>query len=211
LSTRLTAYTLSILLSLVLLLVTARAVGGAIRTSNFALFQGHQCSPEPCWHGIQPGITTIAQARAILAADHDLAANLATYYDNCWYVVSIPSWKICIGPLLGEHGDVIDYVYLRFESAQEAPHLGDVLTLFGEPVGSKLCWYRFGVGNNRSFIGADVYFENGLYVGAYNAHEPDSFRLDPNRTVFLVSYARRYRPRIPGWRGFVEQRNQQGC
>src|SRR5438552_5385841 len=113
---RLVGYTVSVLLTLVILLVMARVVGGTIKPSGFALFQLNQCSPEPCWHDIQPGVTTVEQARAILAADPGLAANLATYYDNCWYMVSVPSWKICIGPLQGEHGDFIDYLYLRFES-----------------------------------------------------------------------------------------------
>jgi hypothetical protein len=203
----------SIWLTLIVLLITARVVGGVLQPFRFSLFRLYQCKPEPCWHDIRPGVTTMAQARAMLAADNGLAANLATVYDNCWYMVSAPSWTVCFGPPQAARNDSVGYLYLRFESAPEAPQLGDVLTLFGEPVGSKLCWYRFGTGlsNGRSFIGADVYFQDGLYAGAYNPREPDSFRLDPGRVVFLVSYARLSLPEAPRWRGFVEQTDQQWC
>ncbi len=208
------AYTAALALTLITLLVTTRVVGGTIRPPAIAMFQAQQCGPEPCWHGIQPGVTTIEQAKAILSADRALVADLGFYFDNCWYFVPFPSWKICLGPLHGFSSDVITYVYVRFESAPEAPRLGDMLPLFGEPVASKLCWYRFGVGvnNSRSFVGADVYFENGVYTGAYDPQQPNSTRPDPNMALFLVTYAHRdRRPDLPFWRGFIQESDEQGC
>jgi hypothetical protein len=198
---------------MVALLVAARFAGRINRSPSMAIMELYRCSPEPCWHNIRPGVTTLDEAKTILAADSGLMFDHGFYRDNCWQVLSMPSWRACFGPLTGRLGNLTGYLYLNFASPPQAPRLGDVLALFGEPTASKLCWYKFGVAgsNARSVMGADIYWEDGLYVGAYNPLEPDSYRLSPHMPLFLMSYAQRNAANEPPWRGFVQQSAGRGC
>jgi hypothetical protein len=210
---RLLAPLAAIMATLAMLLVAARVAGSVNRSSAFAVMAMYRCSPEPCWHDIRPGVTSLEEAKALLAADSSLTFFRGLYNDNCWQIESVPSWRVCFGPLQGGRSNLTGYLYLDFDSPHEAPRLGDVLSLFGEPSGSKICWYKFGVAgsNARSVMGADVYWETGLYAGAYNPTAPDSYRLEPWMPLFLLTYARPYDANLPLWRGFVQQSPGRGC
>jgi hypothetical protein len=207
---------LIVLVALFAVLITVvEAMGGLIKSPAAALMQAYRCEPQPCWHGIRPGMTTLEQARAVMDADSSFAASLGIYKERCWHVVAAPSWKACFGPLLAAGSELTGYVYLRFISAADAPRLGDALTVMGAPLASKVCFYRLGIEPDgfRPIVGADLYFKNGVYAGAYDPRQPGNFHLNPNMTVFLVSYVHfeSYNLNAPRWRGFVNRSGQDTC
>jgi hypothetical protein len=65
---RLSWWTSSISILLIVLILSARLVGSRNKVPGAAIFDPGNC-PQPCWHGIQPGKTTLDEAEAILRAD----------------------------------------------------------------------------------------------------------------------------------------------
>ncbi len=201
------------------LLVGVRAANSANKSPTLTVLELYQCSPEPCWHDIRPGVTPVEQAWALLATDHGLSMGLGSYDEHCWFRLADPLWRVCLGPLKGVPGDLVGYIYVQFgqgteSTAADAPRLGDVLTLYGAPWASKLCWYRFmtGSGAPGAQIAADVYFNDGLYAAASDPRDSYHFRFDPNMPLFLISYSLPISERldIPRWRGFTKATGQ-GC
>ena len=197
------------------LIAVVEAVGGLVRSPAVALMQAYRCDPQPCWHDIRPSVTTLERARAIMDADSGFAASLGLYQERCWHFVAAPSWKACFGPLPAEGSDLAGYVYLRFTSAQDAPQLGDALTVMGAPVALKVCSYRLGTEMDgfRPIVGGDLYFRDGVYAGAYDPRQPGSFHVNPNMTLFLVSYVHfeSYNLNAPRWRGFINRSGRYDC
>ena len=78
-------YLIGIFIALVLIVLTA--IGFAVQRHNQpvplplptrkasspalikTVFVTYACTPEPCWHGLRPGLTTREQARAIVQED----------------------------------------------------------------------------------------------------------------------------------------------
>lgn len=49
---------------------TARAIGRTYPPSLLeTVWQTYRCAPQPCWHDLQPGVTTLKQAKVILDQD----------------------------------------------------------------------------------------------------------------------------------------------
>ncbi len=94
---------------------------------------------QPCWHGIQPGQTTMAEARKILDADRGLEMLPNSGSIPQWRSTQTSGWIVSVS---GEN--LVDYLDLegRFMATSDLVlpdvHLGDLVQAFGQPVGYRL-------------------------------------------------------------------------
>jgi hypothetical protein len=169
------------------------------------LLASGDCS-QPCWHGIQPGKTTLDQAEAILRADRTLTLETNSFtdpfgkihYQLCWSRTFAPKWEGCASRRGSANpNDPIDDIVLIPDI-----RLGEVLQVLGEPTGIHLL-----LGTDT--INADVYFGNNIRVDTgviYSALMPAyRYQLTPHQRIVRVTY---FRPEQPPrckpypWPGF---------
>ncbi len=203
------------------LLLLVRVVGYITGWPGRSALDTYRCLPDPCWHGIRPGQTAMAEAEAILAHDESFSPDRLALpaSERCWYQRKGPLWRVCLGPQQRVPGTIVGYIILKFGgpglATESAPPLGNALLLFGPPRSATLCWYSFAVpvtNPARSMI-ADFDFGNGVDAEVYELRRPTVVRLDPAMPLFLVSYV----PPENGqhgaarWRGFTSQSDQRTC
>ena len=216
---RLSIYTTAIIGSLALLLVTVRVVGGLMPTPTVTTIAAGQCD-QPCWNGIRPGETTIAQASELFSANPMLSANPGSaQFDNerCWDMAAtspLSAWRACTVYWYASDNKIS---LLRLTPPQGKFQLGDVLALFGDPLASTLCWWDARLPNMPSqFLRARLYFKNNIEVWAYSLRQPTSFLFDPGMVVYTVNYHYTqadlpFLPDAPLWHGFKRYARQVGC
>ncbi len=104
------------------------------------LISQFDCSPQPCWHGIQIGVTSVEEASQILTAD--AAIRLVNYNPEhqtvCW------AWLDEEGS--GNRGNgcytsaaEAQYLPLYFSYVDPPLTLGDILLSMGRPITSYTC------------------------------------------------------------------------
>jgi hypothetical protein len=203
---RLIIMTGTIALVLMLLTIGARIVGSQSVTSPLARFQADQCSPQPCWHGIRPGQTTLKDAQAIMRNDPNINFDPMTEQwcwrggdGGCWDV-TLRSWSSYSDKLLN---------VIAVHPSENTLSLGDTVTLFGEPLTSNLCWIA-GIRDGdipdtiaRPLAAAYLTFKGNLKVVAYNPQHPAVRQLDPNMIVLTIYYQAGYDIYTPRWQGFT--------
>ncbi len=129
-----------LMLALTLLVGAAHVIGGLSEYPAWTLIRQFECTPQPCWHDIQVGVTPVEEARRILSADttirvveYDPAAfKLCWVWTNDWHNPYV-DWDSCYLPT----PDSISALQLTY--ANRPPlRLGDVLPLMGNPLTSDL-------------------------------------------------------------------------
>src|SRR5436853_5924144 len=91
---RLCNWTVRAIVISIVLLALARIVGTAQSSPLMAVLDVGPCI-QPCWHGIQPGLTTLPQAAQILRADSRFHVNTADFYELCWTSIQDQAWGGC--------------------------------------------------------------------------------------------------------------------
>lgn len=189
-------------IAIVILLAMRRA---AAPSEAVRLLAPGNCT-QPCWHGIQPGKTTLDQAEAILRADRTLALETNSYsdpfgklhYQLCWSRTVAPRWEGCASRRGSSNAnDPIDDIVLIPDI-----RLGEAVQVLGKPTGIQLL-----LGTDT--IDADVYFRGSIRVDAgmiYSAMMPSYvYQLTPYKQITRVTYFRpEQQPRCKPhpWRGF---------
>ncbi|MCC7450722.1 MAG: hypothetical protein IT324_25130 [Anaerolineae bacterium] len=195
-----------ITLVLVFLIIGGRVVGSQPSSAALARFQAAQCAPQPCWHNIRPGQTTLDDARTVLrrdpAVDFDPATEQWCWHGDpglCWYV-TLRSWSRDTDKPLN---------VIAIYPPANAVKLGDTLALFGAPLTSNLCWIA-GIQDGdisaaiaRPLAAAYLTFKGNLKVIAYNPQRPTLRQLDPNMVVLTIYYQAGYDIFTPRWQGFT--------
>src|SRR5262249_28062252 len=111
----------------------------------------YQCTPQPCWHGIHPGITPIEEAEALIRSDKSLAideqSSDRSFGELCWR--GLPSTQ--------ERGCFFrSWLPLSFPTAPSGSHqstFGDAVNMFGAPTAVQVCY--------------DVETEHKIFVALY--------------------------------------------
>ena len=193
-----------------LLLIVPRVTGGLNRSAG-EQFVTEYCTPQPCWRGIRPGVTSLDQTRAILQT-HTAPGQFMDEYRLCYepgacWGLSIRSWS----------ADAKDPVsLLTFQPAQGAFRLGDAVALYGDPITSQLCQIiapsngDLGPEVQRPVMVAYLTFRGNIKVVAYRPDDPTRRRIDPAMSVYRLYYQVGYDIFSPRWRGFSQQ-SQLGC
>lgn len=201
--------TMGFILLLVALIVFVQTVSRLLRSGGVAarIITADIC-PQPCWHGIQPGSTTITNAYELLKADTALVDNINLGPPGrgvppeqilCWSIVASPRWRGCIGRNLTNAGPVN---LIELSPPANVFTLGQAIALFDEPVAVEMC---------QTY--AHIYFEHDVEVVVAGRRSP---ALDPQQSILLVRFLYPsseppYRFDTPPWQGFITWRGQIYC
>jgi hypothetical protein len=208
-------FTIASIVLLALLILVARVIGGRNKPAALAMLAPGNC-PQPCWHGIQPGITTMEGARAILGADPAIefvpppSPIVSEGLELCWHVKSAALSAGCMSTS-GESGGQVAFLVIRLH--QGAMRLGDIINLVGQPASISVCssieriistlprphWSVYAISENHTAVEAygTLYLANGFFV----------WRIDPNMIVYDIVYSSpraNYDSEDQKWRGFKQ-------
>jgi hypothetical protein len=198
---RLIARTFTIAVVLASGLIFARIIGGFHRSSyGLISLDTHSCTSQPCWYGIRPGQTTLSVARSIVQRDEALNIIDDTDLHFCWTKPPDPYQAGCIFASL-KNGPVTE---IDLYSNDKKLRLGDMLFLFGEPIGATLC-----IGDSAAPpipLVKDLVFRGNIRVRAFDDSQlREMRRLDITLPVIQIRYWRNdvefpyHRP----WKGFT--------
>ncbi len=168
--------------------------------------------PEPCWRGIRPGQSNLAQSQALLMAAGPLIEPIPVGTNGdlpgpephlCWTINVNPGWGGCLARDVTADGPV-NWLELAVP-AQANFTLGNAIMIFGRPQTAVLC--------PQSFYAA-VYFPNNVEVATRIDSLTNSF--SPSMSIFLVRFNAPaaeppYRFDVPAWRGFSSWRQVIDC
>jgi hypothetical protein len=195
--------TAGVLMTLIALLLGARIVGGTVKPPAAALLDSGVCT-QPCWNGIQPGLTTLQQARDILMADHQIQVEALDAHHLCWQSRANQAWRGCADEGWITGGQVR---YLELTFGPGALRLGDAILLFGQPVNPALCW-------TGDRLAAYILFRQNVVIKA-SAPITGTWPFDQKMDVDAVQYyspeALSYDPDSWDWKGFKTHIVQRWC
>jgi hypothetical protein len=206
--------TITLTVTVVLLIFGVRVWGSTIDTSPPAIakFSAEQCDPDPCWHGIQPGKTGLAQAEAILEA---MPGSTAEKFQFCWDGTNTGCWRLDTTSWSAQNPQA-PLGMMTFQPPPDAFHLVDAVKLFGDPISSMMCWITtptngdIGTEIPRPLMVSYISFKGGIKVVAYNPHDPASRRMDMAMSIYRMYLQPGYDIYTPRWKGFSEQQRL-GC
>ena len=210
---RVFAVTAAIVILMGLLLFGARTTGSAATPGTIASqFMAEQCSPQPCWRGIQPGKTPMDQTRTLLKADNSNPLNDyklcwpgQTNADSCWHL-SVTSNNPPDGPA----------DELLFDVPPDALRLGDLMAIYGPPLSSQLCYISTPSNGDvddsisRPLMIAYLTFRGGIKVTAYNSRLLLDSRIEASMSVARLKLQSASDINNPAWHGFSAQKKL-GC
>jgi hypothetical protein len=176
----------------------------ASRESALTIFTPLHCTPSPCWHGLHPGATSLAQARSQL----DAAAK-RTGYDS--YAVCRPNdpacWQVTFFSASNQPTDALSRINVQVP--RQAVLFGDLVLLYGPPTSAMLCWIVTPTNGDvhasvqRPVMVGYVMFKGGVRVNLYHPNSPRSRRFDPHMVVDQIYYQPGMMLNTPEWRGFT--------
>src|SRR4051812_24334043 len=204
----------AIIVSVFMLIFGARVWGSAVEPAPSLIekFSAEQCDPKPCWHGIQPGKTTLTQAEALLST---LPGSSKDNFRFCWDDTAAGCWQLNVTTwsVLDPHSPV---GMLTFQPPADSFHLVDAVKLYGDPINSMLCWITAPTNGDigpeipRPLMIAYVAFKGGVKVVAYNPHDLASRRMDMEMSIYRMYLQPSYDIYTPRWNGFSQQKRL-GC
>ena len=194
---RLLICTFAIIAVLSILSFASRLLGARTEPpAAIALLDSGDC-PQPCWHGIRPGVTTIDEAKALLRIDKTVTRVEQTELQLCWQLperLATEDGRSC----LFRHAESRQVTSLGLSISSDAMQLGDAFLLFGSP--------RWIDGCQEQPL-TILYFDRGTYIFLAPSLQTQSWRLRPEMTVLQIGYfdegGFKQRGYLPRWQGFV--------
>ncbi len=198
--------TVSLIVILLLTIVGVRAIGTRDTLPIAAILDSGSCS-QPCWHGVQPGRTTFAEARVLLQNDN-VWGNVA--YDSngrlTWEMKTETGWR---GSATGSrYAETRTIESVDLIPPRGAVKLGDIVTLLDNPRRLRFCE------RNNSSDHIHLFFEGNMEVVAINSEGGQIDQLDLDLIVRSIRY---YSSDASGlynasdWQGFVSKNVTEGC
>lgn len=184
----------------------ARAIGTQDKPSVVAILDSGDC-PQPCWQGIQPGKTTLREARTLVASGSMWGA--ASYDSNgrlTWEMASPGGWRsIATGSRYSSRSTIQT---IELIPPRGAVKLGDIVTNFDNPLRMRYC------DRNRTPDHIHLFFDGSVEVIAINTEGNAIDRLDPDLLIRSIRYhspgtANSYN--AVDWEGFVSKENVETC
>jgi hypothetical protein len=165
----------------------------------------------PCWHGIELGKTTIAEAKRILSADPNITV-LGEDNNGCqidWTtVVEAITWR---GRICGTADEGTPIIWLDFRTEDSGAFvLVDAFMLFGNPIVAGCTTAVTQEGRKGYFSG--FLFGNGMQVAAVQYLPYNGPLFNPAMPIVAIQYGAPYRSTgndRGSWRGTISG-NYQG-
>lgn len=183
---------------LVLFALLVMRQGQLEKLPDLLIIGAGNCS-QPCWNGIQPGITSYRAARG--SADNaDDFHNLHTNQD--YFCESRTNYQVCIW----EYNGVVSEIHLN--PTDETVQMADLAAFFGEPLTARICTQI------DTWISQISFAPGSVAIGAMQTHfDGQPIRHAPEFEVVEIIYfsshssaARRYLTQLPWTRwGLVDQ------
>jgi hypothetical protein len=183
----------------------ARGIGATNTLPLATILDAGNCS-QPCWHGIQPGRTTLAEARALLR--NDPVWGNATYDSNgrlTWEMADTPGWR---GSATGSrYAETRTIQSIDLIPPRGAVRLGDIVTLMDSPRRLRFC-------DRSSSDHIHLFFEDNMEVIAVR---PEGGPIDQIAPDLVIRSIRYYSSDASGiynafdWQGFVSKTVMEGC
>jgi hypothetical protein len=205
-------FTITSIVVLALLIVTARAIGSTNKPPAMAMLDPGDC-PQPCWQGIRPGVTTFHDAKANLRADPDVRVVGEEANEMCWRMISKNGWAGCIESDGGPDQRTARVAYIVVWLPQNAMRLGDMVSSFGNPKAAWVCLQINSITSTLPTPHSSVTprFQNGISGMAYTTRNSrlgkNIVLADPNMNIFYMYYGPADRPISnihKPWRGFTQ-------
>jgi hypothetical protein len=135
---RLLVWTASLTIVLCISMLSARLIGSRNKVPGAAIFDPGDCS-QPCWHGIQPGKTTLDEAEAILRADplfSDIRREQPVVrFDLEWTINSNPIY----GGGVRAENNVVTKIWIMSYWLHDGVPLTDAMLALGSPQSISVC------------------------------------------------------------------------
>ncbi|MBX3081682.1 MAG: hypothetical protein KF716_08600 [Anaerolineae bacterium] len=200
---RFLTYTLGLFITTVLILTSLNVVGALMQPPALSIFVPQHCSPHPCWYGLQPGKTSIQQARTILDSSAEPVGN--DIFQLC------PDgngacWKVTVTASGRDPDSALDNIDLN--ASKQQLRLGDLIALYGSPISGTLCYIitptNGGITEDvpRPLMVGNISFKGHVQVFVYNPNDPKAQRFDPNMIVNQINFKSLPDQTAPRWRGF---------
>jgi hypothetical protein len=135
------------------------------------------CSPQPCWHDIQIGKTSVDQAKQLLAADRQFTLTASKYSD-------ITGWVSCWEPSALGHG-CIGEGEVELQPPPDTFHLADAIYLFGYPIAATNCGSFGDFPSNVTFI----YLQEHILIVVYSSWQRNIEVFDPSLIVNRILFS----------------------
>jgi hypothetical protein len=183
-------FTVASIVVLALLIVTARAIGSTNKPPALAILDPGDC-PQPCWHGIRPGVTTSGQALALLEADSTLIKGTGIpdqIHFPFWYRISQKAWVLSIW--INAHAPNVPVYRITHWLPHEALQLGDIINFLGTPVAITHCSEMSipQAAISEKSWGAFLIFKGNIWATVYKPSRVNHHRLTPDMTVIGLYY-----------------------
>ena len=176
--------------------------------------------PQPCWHGIQLGQTTVDEAYDILRADPAAFATIERpyVYFVTWQLVSLPNIKASLVHVASSPNNDVQSIsfdlYNTLWSKDSQFTLADAMQLWGTPIGSSLYYCSYGDSNRAMmtvhFAGNIKVTTKALFSNWRGNPIPALVHVRPDVPLAYIQYyadSNRMVGRPSGnWRGFRDRR-----
>jgi hypothetical protein len=164
------------------------------------LLEALQCNPQPCWHGIRPGVTTMAEAEEIIRNDPSFCNIAKSPKEN------ILVWDTVDDPLTGGSihamykSRIIAGIYIRF-SEKAIITLAELIDIYGQPLG-----LHFVDTTGPVADGIFILFEKNVTGHVYDIENPRNRALYPETPIRQIMYLvwRGELDELHSWTGFTE-------
>jgi hypothetical protein len=212
---------LLLLVSVFALLITVIRRNSVTSDSVFAAyFRRDLTCPQPCWHGIQLGKTTVAEAYDLLRSEQSVFTNIERPYEYyvTWQFASLPSDKASLVHLGSHPGNEIQAVRFEIDTLawqrKDIFTIADAIQLWGTPLSSHIFYCSYGDANRAMM---KVYFEGNIQVTSTTLFNdwrgkpvPSLVHITPTVPLAHIEYyadSNNMIPRPSGkWRGFKDVR-----
>jgi hypothetical protein len=150
--------------------------------SPMPYWDDYLCFPQPCWHNIYPGKTTMAEALEIIQADSQL--QITSSRDRV-----ITCERVGFGFYAGAYfqsssrqlGTVTDI--FAYETHEYELHMKDAVTIYGTPLS---LYYSFGAGPKTD--GIYVRFSSNVVACVYDLDNPTTGLIYPDSSIAQIHY-----------------------
>jgi len=190
----------------IILMVGVRLVGARTVPSAMAVLDAGHCA-SPCWYGVQPGKTTLEQARDWFKSGDTWQAVAQDWpHAYRWALKAADGWQMVVTRDYKASASII--ADIEVDPPDGALHVGDILRKYGDPLGMRVC------ARPRSHV--HLYFTDHIEIIAVAPEHGTIEHLDPQLDVEYIffhdpSSASTTYLSAERWQGFMGRQSIDTC